>query len=171
MTFDQYRTYCIIDDRYQNYRYNCIDKGCRRTHFCKCLCQFLWLSQNVLFVEISYDRICNYVKCKSCDRCDHTPFENIFFICTLIDLCNLVCHKTYDQTDTEFQYKGFRCACDINRVHDICNSHSDSSGKSAIYATQKQCCKYAESISNMNGCCVSTRHRDLDLQKCEGYIT
>ena len=40
----------------------------------------------------------------------------------------------------------------------------------AICSAQKQCAQYAYCISQMNGCCVSTRQRNLDLQEGEYHI-
>ena len=34
MAFDQYRTYCVVNDCYQDHGYYCIDKGSCCAHFC-----------------------------------------------------------------------------------------------------------------------------------------
>ena len=57
-----------------------------------------------------------------------TDNKNVFLICTFINLCNLMCYQTCDQANTEFQYKCLWCACDIYRIHQVCNSHSDGTG-------------------------------------------
>ena len=54
----------------------------------------LRLPHNILFVEVSYNRIGNDVKSKPCDRCDHAPAENVFLICTFIDLRNSMTRPT-----------------------------------------------------------------------------
>ena len=58
----QVRSQCIVDDHYNDCRKDCIYKGSSCAPFCKNLCHLLRLSQNVLFVKVSDDRICNDIK-------------------------------------------------------------------------------------------------------------
>ena len=73
----QDRTKYIIQNCNKNGRYNRIDKRCRCTPFCKYFCHLLRLSQNILLVKITNQRICHHIKSQSCNRGNHTPPENI----------------------------------------------------------------------------------------------
>ena len=82
----QDRSYGIVDEYYKDYGNDGIDKGRCCTPFCKNFCHFLRLTENILLVEVTYNRIGNYIEAKTCNGGDQAPFENIFFVCTVINL-------------------------------------------------------------------------------------
>ena len=106
---NQGRTQSIVNNTYQYHRNNSIDKGRNRTHFCQSIRQLLGLPQNVLFVKISDDRICNHVESKTCNGSDQAPLEYIFFISTLIDVqeTRLLNGWSYDKKRGSTRNDGF----------------------------------------------------------------
>ena len=85
-------------------------------------------------------------------------------------MSNLVGNQTGDQTDAELQDKRLGSSGDINWIHQVSDRHPDSSGQSAITASEKQCGQNAEGISKMQGSGISAGHGDLDLQEGKDNI-
>src|SRR5699024_9014983 len=133
--------------------------------------QLLRLSQYELFVEKSHQGICHNIESQSGDGSDQAPLKHIFFICTFVNMSDPVSYQSGDQTDTELQHKSLRRNCYIYGIHDIRDPHSHCSGNSSVPSAQKKRRQHTESISQMNRCGVSSRHRYLNLQECKYHIT
>src|SRR5699024_11720527 len=62
-------------------------------------------------------------------------------------------------------------AGDIDRIHDVCDSHADGSRQSAIEAAQKKRRQDTEGVTDVDRCGISARHRDLYLKIRKRNIT
>ena len=80
-------------------------------------------------------------------------------------------YQAGNQSDTQFQHKGFRGSGNVDRVHDIRDGHSHGSCQSAVPAAQKQGPQYAEGVSDMKRRGVSSGQWNLYLQKGKRYVT
>ena len=78
-------------------------------------------------------------------------------------------HQSGDQTDEEFEDKGFGRGGDIDRVEQIADGHADGARQSSRHAAEEQRRQHAERIAEVErGEFRADRH--LDLQERESEI-